>query len=83
MIMSVKGRFKDGIVELLEPVAEREEQEVIVTFPDDEKAAPPVQETDYDALTKLIEECQMDTGITDLAHEHDHYLYGTPKRGDR
>lgn len=22
------------------------------------------------------------TGIPDLAHEHDHYLYGTPKRGD-
>ena len=21
------------------------------------------------------------TGIPDLAHEHDHYLYGTPKRG--
>ena len=34
----------------------------------------------WDALTKLIEECQMDTGISDLAHRHDHYLYGTPKR---
>ncbi len=80
MMLSVKGRFKNGSVQLLEPIAGREEQDVIVTFPDDAKAAPSVQETDYDALTKLIEECQMDTGITDLAHEHDHYLYGTPKR---
>lgn len=36
----------------------------------------------YQALTELIEECQMDTGITDLAHQHDHYLYGTPKKPD-
>ena len=37
-------------------------------------------ETGWEALTKLIEECQMDMGIPDLAHQHDHYLYGTPKR---
>ena len=36
--------------------------------------------SDWDALMRLIEECQMDTGIEDLAHQHDHYLYGTPKR---
>jgi hypothetical protein len=37
-------------------------------------------EEDWDALMKLVEECQVDTGIPDLAHQHDHYLYGTPKR---
>jgi len=36
--------------------------------------------TDWDALTALLERCQMDTGITDLAHQHDHYIHGTPKR---
>ena len=36
--------------------------------------------SDWDSLMRLIEECQMDTGIEDLAHQHDHYLYGTPKR---
>jgi hypothetical protein len=41
-----------------------------------------VAATDWDALTALIDSCQMDTGITDLAHQHDHYLYGTPKRVD-
>lgn len=25
----------------------------------------------------------VETGIPDLAKEHDHYLYGTPKRGKR
>lgn len=33
-----------------------------------------------DEMGKLIETCSMDTGITDLAHQHDHYLYGTPKK---
>lgn len=27
-----------------------------------------------------IHELAMDTGISDLAQNHDHYLYGTPKR---
>jgi len=40
-------------------------------------------DTGYEALTELIEKCQMDTGITDLAHQHDHYLYGTPKKPDQ
>ena len=39
-------------------------------------------ETGWEALTALLEKCQMDTGITDLAHQHDHYLHGTPKRED-
>ena len=37
-------------------------------------------ETGWEALTKLIEECQVDTGVSDLAHQHGHYLSGTPKR---
>jgi hypothetical protein len=28
----------------------------------------------------IIQECQIDTGITDLAYQHDHYIHGTPKR---
>lgn len=40
----------------------------------------PNVETDWDTLTKLIDENQMDTGISDLAHQHDHYIHGTPKR---
>ncbi len=34
----------------------------------------------WDSLTALIERCQIETGITDLAHQHDHYIHGTPKR---
>jgi len=34
----------------------------------------------WDSLTALIDRCQIDTGIADLAHQHDHYIHGTPKR---
>lgn len=32
------------------------------------------------SLNALIDRCQVDTGIADLAHQHDHYIHGTPKR---
>ena len=39
-------------------------------------------ETSEDPLLWLIENA-VDTGITDLADEHDHYIYGTPKRKEK
>jgi len=39
-------------------------------------------ENNNDELGDLLEKCQVSTGITDLAEQHDHYLYGTPKRGN-
>jgi len=43
--------------------------------------APPEENTAWEALAQLVEECAVETGITDLAHQHDHYLYGKSKRG--
>lgn len=31
-------------------------------------------------ISLLLEKCAVDTGIDDLAHQHDHYLYGKAKR---
>jgi hypothetical protein len=31
-------------------------------------------------LLSLIDEIAIDTGIPDLAEQHDHYLYGVPKK---
>lgn len=39
-------------------------------------------EDDWQKLNDLIQACQMDAGIADLAHEHDHYRLGTPKKND-
>lgn len=36
--------------------------------------------SDWDALGTLLEECKVETGISDLSYQHDHYLHGTAKR---
>jgi hypothetical protein len=36
-----------------------------------------------DNILRLVEECAIDTGISDLADQHDHYLYGKPKKEGR
>ncbi|OGO42611.1 MAG: hypothetical protein A2Z04_07615 [Chloroflexi bacterium RBG_16_57_9] len=33
----------------------------------------------WEVLAQLVEDCAVQTGITDLSHQHDHYLYGKPK----
>lgn len=33
-----------------------------------------------DDLGDLLEQCKVQTGISDLAEQHDHYIHGTPKR---
>lgn len=80
---SVKGTFQNGVARPLEPVGEeREGQEVVITFLDDNQRMPePAQsEETWDALAALLDKCTVDTGIPDLAHQHDHYLYGKPKK---
>ena len=50
-----------------------------------ERAAPKegqAQRDDLDDLADFLKSIAVHTGIPDLAAEHDHYLYGTPKRGD-
>jgi hypothetical protein len=86
-ILTIKGIFQDGVARPSEPIEGREGQQVIITFLDEEPARPapsPGEKEKGDAgwngLMQLIEDCAVDTGIDDLAHQHDHYLYGTPKK---
>lgn len=46
-------------------------------------ASAPTQDdvpTNWDALDRIIDANQIETGILDLAHQHDHYIHGKPKR---
>ena len=87
-MLAVKGIFQNGIARPIESVDGREGQPVIITFLEESnqiaetEANPSLEEIEagWEALVKLLEECAIDTGIPDLAHQHDHYLYGTPKR---
>jgi hypothetical protein len=82
MMISVKGKIRNGVALPLEPVKETDEgRRVIITFVDEgtEDARPNGTNGNL-SLKALIDEFQIDTGIEDLASQHDHYLYGTPKK---
>lgn len=79
--MSVKGKIKNGVALPLEPVSETDEgRDVMIVFLDETKTAETIENEGAPSLEQLILECQVDTGIPDLASQHDHYLYGTPKK---
>jgi hypothetical protein len=56
-----------------------EGKEVVITLPDESESE---NQSGWKRLLTVIEENQIDADITDLAHQHDHYLYGAPKRKD-
>jgi predicted DNA-binding antitoxin AbrB/MazE fold protein len=81
-MLSIKGTFQNGVIHPTEPIEGREGQSVIIVFVDDDQTpqASPKENSDWDKLRQLIKDSQVDTGIDDLAHQHDHYLYKTSKR---
>ena len=87
MQLSVRGTFRNGVAQPSQVIKGRDGQQVIITFVE-EAPKPPIQPDDdgnieKDEWEELIDRCSVDTGITDWAHQHDHYLYGTAKKEDR
>ena len=80
-MLSVKGVFKKGVALPTEKIEGRENQPVIITFLNGEQTEID-EEDDWDELVQLVEDCTVDTGVKDLAHQHDHYLYGTLKKDE-
>ena len=77
-MLTVKGKVENGKIHALEPIAESYEgSEVTITLPDELGAE---NKDDWQRLFDVLEENQIDGEITDLAHQHDYYLYGTDKR---
>jgi hypothetical protein len=91
-MLSVKGTLKNGVVYLEESIPYPDGHPVIITFLDTTvKTTSPSQEISlseeeynagWDALEAVLSQCAVETGLTDLAHQHDRYLYGTPKKND-
>jgi hypothetical protein len=81
-MFSVKGTFQNGVAQPVESSQGRDGQPVIITFLEENATdtSPPQVKEAWDAMMKLVETCSVKTGIPDLAHQHDHYLYGKPKR---
>jgi len=82
MLTKVKAIYEEGALRLTEPIELEEgaEVDVIVIAHEPENGKRPVEDHSWNALAELVNECAIDTGVTDLAHQHDHYLYGTPKQ---
>jgi hypothetical protein len=84
-MLSVKGIFKNGVARPSQDVQVqgREGQAVIITFLDNNQSSSPAQEADaaWTQMMQLVDECAVETGVSDLAAQHDHYLYNKPKKG--
>lgn len=77
-MLSVKGKFQNGVAQPTEPIKDRDGQTVIITFLEKENSELlPVEDSEWNTLAQLLKDCAVETGITDLAQEHDYYLYGT------
>lgn len=82
-MLSVKGTFQNGVAHPIEPVEKHEGHPVIITFLEEEiisVSSGAVEEEAWDTLSRLVEDCGVETGISDFAHQHDHYLHGKPKK---
>ncbi|MBZ8181392.1 hypothetical protein [Oscillatoria salina] len=78
-MLSIKGTFRDGIVQPNEYVESYNGQEVIITFLEtDRPPEPPENNSDFEALMQLIEDFAIERKIAELAQQHDRYFYGMP-----
>lgn len=82
MTTTVKAIYERGALRLTEPIELEDgtRVDVIVIAPEPDNGDQVGSDSSRGALEDLIAQCAIDTGIPDLAHQHDHYLYGTPKQ---
>lgn len=78
---SVKGQFQNGVATPSEPIEGHDGESVIITFLEEDRTTKSSDDdSGWQALAQLVENCGVQTGINDLAAQHDHYLYGKPKQ---
>ena len=76
MPLTVEAVYENGVLKLAQPLPLKEHEQVRVTV---EPARPPIWER-IAALTADAPQEELAKLPTDGASQHDHYLYGTPKR---
>jgi hypothetical protein len=81
-MFAVKGTLQNGVAHPAAPIAGRHGQAVMMTcLEEDHLSTPPTQNaTGWDALQQLVEDGMVETGMEDVAQQHDHDLYGKPKQ---
>ncbi|MGI0480249.1 hypothetical protein ACN4EE_05605 [Geminocystis sp. CENA526] len=68
--------IKELIKAELDYVSEKDLQEFYQLLKSRSQRQKPEEIDEWDLI---IQECQIDTGISDLAYQHHHYIHGTPK----
>jgi predicted DNA-binding antitoxin AbrB/MazE fold protein len=82
MTANLKAIYENGVLRLADPLSlpEGTQVDITVTSPDvADRASQKMEDQSWEALTRLLADCAIDTGIPDLAQQHDHYLYGIKK----
>ena len=81
MTTNLKAIYEQGVLRLKEPLPlpEGAQVDVTVTSHEEDKGeqSQGMADPSWDALTKLLAECAIDTGIPDFARSRDRYLYGS------
>jgi hypothetical protein len=79
-MVAIKGHFDGKVIVPDEPLDLPANQRLVVHIEPD-PAAVADQARGLSALDWIVENAVDDPSTpTDLAHQHDHYLYGTPKK---
>lgn len=77
----VKGVFHADGAHPVSPLPVRDMTQVMIVFTaNDSVDMDAIYAQAWDELDRILEEYAVDTGIPDLAEEHDHYAHGAPKR---
>jgi hypothetical protein len=78
---SLKGYYDGRVIVPDEPVGVPSGVPLLITL---KLIRKPKGSKRISALQWMVDNAVADDGLPpDLAHEHDHYLYGTPKKGKR
>jgi predicted DNA-binding antitoxin AbrB/MazE fold protein len=76
MAITVEAVYENGVLKPIQPLPLKEHERVSVTI---EERGPTLVER-LVALADALPPEVVETWPTDGASQHDHYLYGTPKR---
>jgi predicted DNA-binding antitoxin AbrB/MazE fold protein len=80
---TVEAVYEQGVLRPEEEIALEEGARVKVIVLTREPAAELTPSDSMTDIFELLEKCEVDTGISDLADQHDHYLYGKSKKDAR
>ncbi len=70
-------------IERVQVLPEKEQEKIALLIMEElekQKNNSPEDLVILDEWDLIIQECQIDIGVSDLAYQHDHYLYGTAKK---